>query len=69
MNTINFSVAANVVLRIIAAHFRILAALLWNLAPGNHSGTYFKMGIIFTRKAPGIKSSEIASSASSAILT
>ena len=51
--TINSSVAANVVLRIIAACFRIMAALVWNLAPGNHSGTYFKMGIISTKKAPG----------------
>jgi hypothetical protein len=35
-HTINSSVAANVVLQILAACVRIMAAFLWNLAPGNH---------------------------------
>ena len=39
-HAVNSSVAANVVLHIFAACFRIMAALL--VAPGNHSGTYFK---------------------------
>jgi hypothetical protein len=41
-----------------------VAALVWNPAPGNHSGTYFKIGMISTRKEPAIKNSAIASTAS-----
>ena len=67
VNTINFSVAAKGALRIFFECTRSMAAFLWNLAPGNQSGTYFKIGRISTKKAPGIMSSAALSMASSAI--